>query len=113
MLFDFLSVKSPKEKKKLNLYLNDNNLYVKNSLKMRKNHISYFNNIAKAKADLKKKCPVPKILYSTSDLNFHKYQKQIIEKFSPKNNTLPLHRNQSGAGLNKHPSTLVHANIIY
>ena len=67
-------VKSPKEKKKLNFYLNDNNLYVQNSLKMRKKHVSYFNNKIKLKNDLKKKYPVPKILYSTSDLNFHRNQ---------------------------------------
>ena len=78
-------VKSPKEKKKLNFYLNDNNLYVQNSLKMRKKHVSYFNNKIKLKNDLKKKYPVPKILYSTSDLNFRKYQKKIIQNFSPKN----------------------------
>ena len=78
-------VKSPKEKKKLNFYLNDNNLYVQNSLKMRKKHLSYFNDTIKLKNDLKKKYPVPKILYSTSDLNFRKYQKKIIQNFSPKN----------------------------
>ena len=78
-------VKSPKEKNKLNFYLNDNNLYVQNSLKMRKKHVSYFNNTIKVKKELKKKYPVPKILYSTSDLNFHKYQKQIMQDFSPKN----------------------------
>ena len=82
---DFMFVKSPKEKKKLNFYLNDNNLYVQNSLKMRKKHLSYYNNTIKIKKELKKKYPVPKILYSTSDLNFHKYQKQIIQNFSPKN----------------------------
>ena len=85
MLIDYLFVKSPKEKNKLNLYLNDNNLYVKNSLKMRKKHLSYYNSKIKAKIELKKKYPVPKILYSTSDINFQKYQKQIVQKLSPKN----------------------------
>ena len=80
-----MAVKSRKEKNKLNFYLNDNNLYVQNSLKMRKKHLSYYNNTIKNKKELKKKYPVPKILYSTSDLNFHKYQKQIIKNFSPKN----------------------------
>ena len=82
---DFMAVKSRKEKNKLNFYLNDNNLYVKNSLKMRKKHLSYFHNKIKMRNDLKKKYPVPKILYSTSDLNFHKYQNKIVEQLSPKN----------------------------
>ena len=51
---------------------------------MRQKHLSYFNNTIKVKKELKKKYPVPKIIYSTSDLNFHKYQKQIIQKLSPK-----------------------------
>ena len=84
MLKEYMFVQSPKEKRKLNLYLNDNNEYVKNSLKMRQKHLSYFNNTIKVKRELKKKYPVPKIIYSTSDLNFHKYQKQIIQKLSPK-----------------------------
>ena len=85
MLMDFMLVKSRKEKNKLNFYLNDNNLYVQNSIKMRKKHVSYFNNKIKIRNDLKKKYPVPKIIYSTSDLNFHKRQNRIIESFSPKN----------------------------
>ena len=82
---DFMFVKSPKEKNKLNFYLNENNLYVQNSLKMRKKHVSYFNNTIKLKNESKKKYPVPKILYSTSDLNFQKYKKEIIQNYSPKN----------------------------
>ena len=85
MLKEYMFVQNPKEKRKLNLYLNDNNEYIKNSIKMRKKHLSYFNNTIKAKNELKRKYPVPKIIYSTSDLNFHKYQKQIIQKLSPKN----------------------------
>ena len=82
---DFLFVKSPKEKKKLNFYLNDNNLYVKNSLKMRKKHRSYINNTIKEQKELRKKYPVPKILYSTSELKFDKYKKSLLENYSPKN----------------------------
>ena len=78
-------VKSPKEKNRLNFYLNDNNLYVKNSLKMRQKHLSYFNDSVKIKKELKKKYPIPKLLYSTSDLNFQNYKKQIIQNYSPKN----------------------------
>lgn len=78
-------IKSPKEKNKLNFYLNDNNLYVKNSLKLRKKHMSYFKDKVKERNELKKKFPVPKIIYSTSDVNFHKRQKQIIDNLSPKN----------------------------
>ena len=80
-----MAVKSRKEKNKLNFYLNDNNLYVKNSLKMRKKHLSYFHDKIKMRNDLRKRYPVPKIIYSTSDLNFHKYQNKIVENLSPKN----------------------------
>ena len=85
MLMTFMFVKSPKEKNRLNFYLNDNNLYVKNSLKMRQKHLSYFNDSVKIKKELKKKYPIPKLLYSTSDLNFQNYKKQIIQNYSPKN----------------------------
>ena len=78
-------IKSPREKNKLNFYLNDNNLYVKNSLKLREKHLSYFKEKIKEKNDLKKKFPVPRILYSTSDLNYHERQNNIVDKFSPKN----------------------------
>ena len=81
---DFFFVKSPKEKRRLNFYLNDNNLYVKNSLKMRKKQLSYINNTIKAHKELREKYPVPKILYSTSDLNFDKYKKKLIQNLSPK-----------------------------
>ena len=84
MFIDYIFIKSPKEKRKLNFYLNDNNLYVKNSLKMRKKHLSYYNSKIKAKSELRKKYPVPKIIYSTSDLNFQKYKKNIVEKLNPK-----------------------------
>ena len=81
MLMDFMFVKSPKEKNRLNFYLNDNNLYVKNSLKMRQKHLSYFNDSVKIKKELKKKYPIPKILYSTSDINFHNYKKKLIQNY--------------------------------
>ena len=84
MIIDFFFVKSPKEKRRLNFYLNDNNLYVKNSLKMRKKQLSYINNTIKAHKELREKYPVPKILYSTSDLNFDKYKKKLIQNLSPK-----------------------------
>ena len=77
-------IQSPKEKNKLNLYLNDNNLYVKNSLKMRERHLSYFKENLKKQNEFKKKNPVPKILYSTSDENFHQRRKNIIDQLSPK-----------------------------
>ena len=82
---DFMFVQSPKEKNRLNFYLNDNNLYVKNSLKMRQKHLSHFNDSIKIKKELKKKYPIPKILYSTSDINFHNYKKKLIQDYSPKN----------------------------
>jgi hypothetical protein len=85
MLMDLMFIKSPKEKNKLNFYLNDNNLYVKNSLKLRKKHMSYLKDKVNERNEQKKKFPVPKILYSTSNVNFHKRQKQIIDNLSPKN----------------------------
>jgi len=63
MLMDMMFIKSPREKNKLNFYLNDNNLYVQNSLKMRKKHLSYYNNTIKIKKELKKKYPVPLVIY--------------------------------------------------
>jgi hypothetical protein len=58
---------------------------VKSSLKLRKKHVSYFKDKVKERNEQRKKFPVPKIIYSTSDLNFHKRQKQIIDNLSPKN----------------------------
>ena len=55
MLMDIMFIQSPKEKNKLNLYLNDNNLYVKNSLKMRERHLSYFKENLKKQNEFKKK----------------------------------------------------------
>ena len=85
-------IKSPKEKNKLNFYLNDNNLYVKNSLKLRKKHLSYFKEKIEERNKLKKEFPVPKILYSTSDSNFNQDErkKELIEKLSPKNDIKSL-----------------------
>ena len=87
MLMDIMFIKSPREKNKLNFYLNDNNLYVKNSLKLRKKHLSYFKKKIDERNKLKKEYPVPKILYSTSDSNFNQNErkKELIEKLSPKN----------------------------
>ena len=85
-------IKSPREKNKLNFYLNDNNLYVKNSLKLRKHHLSYFKEKIDERNKLKKEFPVPKILYSTSDsnLNQNERKKELIEKLSPKNDIKDL-----------------------
>ena len=44
-LYSITSIKNLKSKTKLNLYLNDNNLYVQNTLKMRKRQVSYFQNM--------------------------------------------------------------------
>ena len=85
-------IKSPKEKNKLNFYLNDNNLYVKNSLKLRKKHLSYFKEKIEERNKLKKEFPVPNILYSTSYSNYNQDErkKELIEKLSPKNDIKSL-----------------------
>ena len=92
MLMDIMFIKSPREKNKLNFYLNDNNLYVKNSLKLRKKHLSYFKEKIDERNRLKKEYPVPKVLYSTSDANFNQTErkKELIEKLSPKNDIKDL-----------------------
>ena len=81
---DIIYVQSPKEKNKLNLYLNDNNFYVRNSIKMREKHLSFYKENLKTQNQLKKKYPVPKILYSTSNESFHQRRNKIIDKLSPK-----------------------------
>ena len=101
-------IKSPREKIKLNFYLNDNNLYVKNSLKLRKKHLSYFKEKIDERNKLKKEFPVPKILYSTSDSNFNQDErkKELIEKLSPKNDIKDLmdlmNGGNSNSNLNNH-----------
>jgi len=92
MLMDIMFIKSPREKNKLYFYLNDNNLYVKNSLKLRKKHLSYFKEKIDERNRLKKEYPVPKVLYSTSDANFNQTErkKELIEKLSPKNDIKDL-----------------------
>ena len=89
-LYSITSIKNLKSKTKLNLYLNDNNLYVQNALKMRKRHVSYFHNTIKIKKEFKEKHPVPKTLYSTSEINFKKQKKRILENFNIKNSVKDL-----------------------
>ena len=89
-IYSLTSMENLKRKKKLNLYLNDNNKYVQNSIKMRKKHVSLFNNKIKIKKEFNKKYPVPKILYATSEMNFKIRQKRIIEKFNIKNSVQDL-----------------------
>ena len=89
-LYSITSIKNLKNKTKLNLYLNDNNLYVQNALKMRKRHVSYFHNKIRIKKEFKEKYPVPKTLYSTSEINFKKQKKRILENFNIKNSVKDL-----------------------
>ena len=89
-LYSITSIKNLKSKTKLNLYLNDNNLYVQNALKMRKRQVSYFHNKIKIKKEFKEKHPVPKTLYSTSEINFKKQKKRILENFNIKNSVKDL-----------------------
>ena len=84
------SMNNLKRRKKLNLYLNDNNMYVQNALKMRKKHVSLFNNKIRIKKEFNEKYPVPNTLYSTSEINFKLRQKRIIEKFNIKNSVQDL-----------------------
>ncbi len=83
MLMDLLYIEHPKDKNKLNFYLNDNNYYVKNSLKMRKTHLDFYHNNLKAKKEQKRKYPVPKTLYATSEQFLNK-DEQIKKKKNQK-----------------------------
>ena len=89
-LYSLTSINNLKKKTKLNLYLNDNNEYFKNALKMRKTHISYFNNKVKIKKDFKEKHPMPNTIYSNSEITFKSRKKRIIEKFNIKNTVQDL-----------------------
>ena len=84
------SMNNLKKKTKLNLYLNDNNIYVKNVIKMRKHHLSLFNDKLKIKNEFKIKHPVPKTLYATSEINFKLRKNKLIEKFNIKNSVQDL-----------------------
>ena len=81
---DTIYEQSPREKNKLNLYLNDNNFYVRNSIKMRKKHLSFYKDNLKTEKQLKKKYPIPKTLYATSNESFHQRRNKIINKLSPR-----------------------------
>ena len=87
MLMDLMFIENPKDKNKLNFYLNDNNYYVKNSLKMRKKHLKFYNNKIRSKKEEQAKYPVPKILYSTSGNYYRRLserKKEFIKEQSPK-----------------------------
>ena len=66
-----------KKRTKLNLYLNDNNTYYQNSIKMRKKHLSMLNDKVKIKHEYKERYPIPRALYSTSEFNF-KARKNLL-----------------------------------
>jgi len=89
-LYSLTSINNLKKKTKLNLYLNDNNEYFKNAIKMRKTHLSYFNNKVKIKKDFKEKHPMPNTIYSNSEITFKSRKKRIIEKFNIKNTVQDL-----------------------
>ena len=87
---DITSINNLKKRTKLNLYLNDKNLYIQNALKMRKTHLSLFNSKIKANNEFKEKHPLPKKLYSTSEINFKNTKNKIIDKFNIKNSVQDL-----------------------
>ena len=89
-LYSLTSINNLKKKTKLNLYLNDNHEYFKNAIKMRKTHLSYFNNKVKIKKDFKEKHPMPNTIYSNSEITFKSRKKRIIEKFNIKNTVQDL-----------------------
>ena len=85
---DLMFIENPKDKNKQNFYLNENNYYVKNSLKMRKKHMTFYNEMIRSKKEEQERHPVPKILYSTSEnyyRNLSERKKEFIEEQSPKN----------------------------
>ena len=84
------SIDNLKKRKKLNLYLNDNNKYVINAIKMRKKHLSIINDKMNLSKEFKKKHPVPKSLLSTSDFNFKAAKKRIFDQFNIKNSVQDL-----------------------
>ena len=84
------SMNNLRKRTKLNLYLNDNNIYVQNSIKMRKHHLSLFNDKLKIKNEFKIKHPVPKTLYATSEMNLKLRKNKLIEKFNIKNSVQDL-----------------------
>ena len=83
--FSITSINNLKKRTKLNLYLNDNNTYYQNSIKMRKKHLSMFNDKVKIKHEYKKRYPIPRALYSTSEFNFKARKNLLIEQFNIKN----------------------------
>ena len=83
--FSITSINNLKKRTKLNLYLNDNNTYYQNSIKMRKKHLSMFNDKVKIKHEYKKRYPIPRALYSTSEFNFKVRKNLLIEQFNIKN----------------------------
>ena len=83
--FSITSINNLKKRTKLNLYLNDNNTYYQNAIKMRKKHLSMFNDKVKIKHEYKKRYPIPRALYSTSEFNFKARKNLLIEQFNIKN----------------------------
>ena len=83
--FSITSINNLKKRTKLNLYLNDNNTYYQNAIKMRKKHLSMFNDKVKIKHEYKKRYPIPRALYSTSEFNFKVRKNLLIEQFNIKN----------------------------
>ena len=83
--FSITSINNLKKRTKLNLYLNDNHTYYQNAIKMRKKHLSLFNDKLKINHEFKEQNPIPKTLYSTSDFNFKAKKNLLMEKFNIKN----------------------------
>ena len=83
--FSITSINNLKKRTKLNLYLNDNNTYYHNAIKMRKKHLSMFNDKVKIKHEYKERYPIPRALYSTSEFNFKARKNLLIEQFNIKN----------------------------
>ena len=76
MFADLLFIEDPREKNKKNYYINDRNYFTKNSLRMRSTHIGFYHSSMKAKKEERKKNPLPKILYSTSESFYHAQQQK-------------------------------------
>ena len=83
--FSITSINNLKKRTKLNLYLNDNNTYYQNAIKMRKKHLSLFNDKLKLNHEFKEQNPIPKTLYTTSNYNLKERKNLLIQQFNIKN----------------------------
>lgn len=75
---DLQSVENPRNKNKVNFYSNEYNFYAKNSIKNRHEHLKNYSHSINRRKEEMEKYPLPKMLYSISNFDFYRDNKNIL-----------------------------------